>query len=79
MDLATVTREILELNRERLISIAKRLAIPFTVLPLLWMFFLRRTGVDGQGKVVSRPAVKDASEDPEQDDVVYNLKNLVSI
>jgi len=73
MDLAALTREILESNRERLINIAKRVAIPFAVLPLLWMFFLRRTGVDGQGKVVSKPVVKDTNE---EDGVVYNLRNL---
>ena len=76
MDLAALTREMLESNRERLINIAKRVAIPFAVLPLLWMFFLRRTGVDGQGKVVSKPVVKDTNE---EDGVVYNLRNLVSI
>ena len=78
MDFAAVTREILDLNRERLINIAKKVAIPFAVLPLLWMFFLRKAGVDGQGKAVSKPAMKDGSVDQELDDVVYNLRNLVS-
>ena len=79
MDFVAVTREVLESNRERLISIAKKVAIPLTVLPLLWMFFLRKTGAHGQDKAVSKPPMKDGSVDPEQDDVVYNLRNLVRI
>ena len=79
MDFVAVTREIVESNRERLINIAKKVAIPLTVLPLLWIFFLRKTRAHGQGKAVSKPAMRDGSVDPEQDDVVYNLRNLVRI
>lgn len=77
MDLGTVIGEISEVKRETLVSIAKKVALPLTLLPLLWMVFLRKTGMASRGKVVRKP---DANDGNALEDIsAYNLRNLVGL
>ena len=77
MDVGTVIREISEVKRETLVSIAKKVVFPLTLLPLLWMVFLRKTGVASRDKVVRKPAAKD--NNAVEQSSACNLSNLVSL
>ena len=80
MDFATVASEILHVKKETIIDIAKKAALPFTLIPIVWMIFFRKTGIPGKSKVVSKPILKAAAADDDvtkEGCVLYNLRNLV--
>ena len=73
MDFETLKKEILELKWETVIYYSKKALLPLSLVSLLWMVFVKRSGKIDKRKVVSKKAIKDEEE------VVYNLQNLVSI
>ena len=78
MDVASFIGELSELKKETLISVAKKVAFPLTLIPLLWVIFLRKTGVGDKGKVICKSALEGSASDILKDDSSYNLKNFVS-
>lgn len=76
MDFDVLKNEILELKKETIIYYAKKAAIPLTVIPLIWICFLRKTGISSN---VQRkgPAKELAVVDDDSSGFVYNLRNLV--
>ena len=76
--MSSVIREIAEVKRETLINIAKKIAFPLTLIPVVWIIFLRKTGVGYKGTVISKPALEGAAGDiVTEGGSSYNLKNLV--
>lgn len=73
MDFETLRKEILELKQDTIVYYVKKALLPLSLVSLLWMIFVKRSGKIDKKKVRSKKAINDEEE------VVYNLQNLVSV
>lgn len=78
MDFNTIPQRLLEVKKETILYIAKKAAIPLTIIPLIWMIILRKSGFAGKGGVdVKKPAEELLAHEDDGGGSHYNLRNLV--